>query len=311
MKIGVISTSNGGVDYHRLLRPFALLQDDYEVERWTNVSPEMYDANIDVLVFSRFLPVREQNEFLNEMRKRGTYIICDVDDYWVLPSNHVAAKVNKQARPLMIDAMSMADEVWTTHELLAGYIERLNRNVYVIPNALDPNEEQWKPKEDYGTRIGWAGGVTHFDDLMKTKDAWNGIHPVICGYKKEPAWKRLADNFEADYVEGLDVENYGLLYEKFDIAIAPLERSLFTSCKSNLKILESGLKGLPIFVENQHPYTDDATGIYRVDNWATALQEAQTMEAETVKAMGQELRSYVLDNYDLNQVNELRRNRLK
>lgn len=310
MKIGVISSSNGGVDYHRLLRPFALLQDEYEVQRWTGASPEMYESGLDVVVFSRFVPIKEQRLFLNELRNRGVYLICDVDDYWVLPSNHIAHKVNKKARGLMIEAMSMTDEVWTTHELLAGYIERLNRNIAIIPNALDPNEEQWQPKTEYGNRIGWAGGVTHFHDLMQTKDAWKDVKPVICGFQENKEWLRLADNFEADYIEALEVDKYGLLYDQFDIAIAPLERNLFTSCKSNLKIIEAGMKGLPIFVENQHPYADDAKGIFKVDNWREAIEQAKTFTSEDIRDYGQSLFSYVVENYDLNKVNELRKKRL-
>lgn len=311
MKIAIVSSKNTGVDYHRLIRPFALLQDHYEVIRCEGVSEEMFDHNFDVVVFSRLLPVTEQKRFIRDLQKRGTYVICDVDDYWVLPTNHIGYKSSKYYKPLMIDAMMYADEVWTTHEKLGKLIESVNANWYVIPNALDPNEPQWKPKESYGTKIGWAGGVTHFHDLMLTKDAWGEVAPVICGFRKEKEWIKLADNFRAEYIESLDVENYGLLYNNFDIAIAPLERNIFTQCKSNLKILEAGLKGLPIFVENQHPYTDESEGIYRVDCWTASIKEAMVMEKEEIKERGLALRRFVLDNYDIRFVNQLRKERLR
>lgn len=71
------------------------------------------------------------------------------------------------------------------------------------------------------------------------------------------------------------------------------------------------MKGLPIFVQNIHPYTDDAKGIFKVNDWATSLQEASNMETESIKGYGTELRRYVLDNYDINKVNKLRTERLK
>lgn len=310
MKIAIVSSKDTGVDYHRLIRPFALLQDKYDITRCQGVSEEMFDHNFDVVVFSRLLPITEQKRFIRELQSRGTYVICDVDDYWVLPTNHIAYKANKVYRKYMIDAMMYANEVWTTHELLGGLIDDLNDNWHVIPNALDPNEPQWQPKESYGNKIGWAGGVTHFHDLMRTKDAWGDVVPVICGFRNEKEWLRLADKFRAEYIESMNVDNYGLLYDNFDIAIAPLERNLFTKCKSNLKILEAGMKGLPIFVENQHPYTDDAKGIFKVDNWEIAIRRIKNMDVEDVEESGKHLRKYVIENYDLNKVNELRIERL-
>jgi len=310
MKIAIVSSKNTGVDYHRLIRPFALLQDKYDVTRCQGVSEEMFDYNFDVVVFSRLLPVTEQKRFIRDLQSRGTYIICDVDDYWVLPTNHIAYKSNKVYRKYMIDAMMYADEIWTTHEQLGNLIGDLNANWYVIPNALDPNEPQWKPKESYSTKIGWAGGVTHFHDLMLTKDAWGDTVPVICGFRNEPEWLRLADKFRAEYIESLDVENYGLLYDNFDIAIAPLERNFFNTCKSNLKIIEAGMKGLCIFVENQHPYTDENEGIVKVDDWSKAIEQAKSMGSEEIKQRGQALRHYVAGKYELNKVNDLRIKRL-
>jgi hypothetical protein len=311
MKIGIVSKGLGGVEYHRLIKPFSLLNGEHDVTRCEGISSEAFDYGFDVVVFNRMLPILKQKEFILQLRKRGVYVICDIDDHWVLSGNHVVKKTADALRKQSIEALMYADEVWCTHELLGSYIDKLNSNWYVIPNAIDPNDSQWQPKTKYGNRIGWAGGVTHFHDLMLTKDAWGSTVPVICGFVKEQKeWARLADNFKADYIEALPVTHYGLLYDQFDIAIAPLEDNKFNHCKSNLKIIEAGMKGLPIFTQNIHPYIDEAKGVFKVDNWATALQDASSMDAETIEGLGAELRSYVLANYDLNKVNELRRERL-
>ena len=311
MKIGIVCKGSGGVEYHRLIKPFSLLNGEHDVTRCEGISSDAFEYNFDVVVFNRMLPLLKQKEFIKELRKRGTYVICDVDDHWILSSNHVVKKTADAMRKQSIEALMYADEVWTTHELLGSYVDKLNTNWHVIPNALDQNEPQWQPKTNYGTRIGWAGGVTHFHDLMLTKDAWGSTVPVVCGFvKDQKEWARLADNFKADYIEALPVTDYGLLYDQFDIAIAPLEDNAFNHCKSNLKILEAGMKGLPIFVQNIHPYTDDAKGIYKVDNWSAALVQAGTMAIDDIKDSGNALRRYVLEHYDLNKVNELRRERL-
>ena len=309
MKVAIVSKGEGGVDYHRLIKPFSLLE--YDVTRCEGVSDEMLDYNFDVVVFSRILPIRKQKEFIKKLQNNGAYVICDVDDHWILSSNHVTKKVGDTFRNYSIEALMYADEVWCTHELLGKEVDRLNANWHVIPNALDSKEAQWQPKKDYGNRIGWAGGITHFHDLMLTNGSWGDTVPVVAGFNEHPEWLKLSDNFRADYINALPVTDYGLLYNQFDIAIAPLEDNKFNRCKSNLKILEAGLKGLPIFVQNIHPYTDDAKGIYKVNDWATAIKKASLMEPQETQELGEELRKYVLNNYDLQKVNELRRCRLE
>jgi hypothetical protein len=310
MKIGIVAKGSGGVEYHRLLKPFSLLANDYDITHCEGISSEAFDYGFDVVVFSRILPIVKQKEFIKELKKRGTYVICDIDDHWILSSNHVVKKTADAMRKQSIEALMYADEVWTTHELLGSYVDKLNTNWYVIPNALDPNDSQWQPKKEYSNRIGWAGGITHFHDLMLTDGCWGDIVPVICGFTDQPEWKRLADNFKADYINALDVHNYGLLYDQFDIAIAPLEDNKFNRCKSNLKIIEAGMKGLPIFVQNIHPYTDEHSGIFKVDSWERAINQAKEFSSEDIQSLGGDLLTYVRANYDLNNVNELRKARL-
>lgn len=300
MKIGYIANGEdvGGVEYHRLLKPFSQFED---VTRCVGADRSILDHDFDVVVFNRVLPVKNQRGLIKDLRDKGTYVICDIDDYWVLYPNH-ALTVDwrmSRMRSRVIEALTLADEVWTTHELLGSYIDRLNANWYVIPNAIDSTEEQWQPKKEYGNRVGWCGGLTHFHDLQRVKF---NKKPVLGGI--EPI------GIDADYVKGTDVFNYARIYDMFDVAIAPLVDNRFNRCKSNLKILESGMKGLPIFVENIHPYTDDARGVYKVDDWQVSIREAESMEAERIKEEGQALRSYVLENYELRKVNRLRVERL-
>jgi hypothetical protein len=322
MKIGYITTGFGGVEYHRMLKPFSLLKDDYDLTHCEGVSSEIFDYDFDVVVFSRRLSIKKQKQFILELQKRGTYVICDIDDHWVLSSNHVVKKTIDELRLQSIEALMYSNEVWTTHELLGKEIGRLNNNWHVIPNAIDPNEAQWQPKNTYGNRIGWAGGVTHFHDLMLTDGCWGDTIPVICGFQQptenEPdnlwtphkEWLKLSNRFRADYINSMDIMNYGYLYDQFDIAIAPLENNKFNTMKSNLKIIEAGMKGLPIFVQNIHPYTDDSRGIFKVDSWSTAISKASNMGADEIKDSGQDIRDYCLANYDINKVNELRKERL-
>ncbi len=306
MKIGVVSQDDTGVDYHRLLKPFSLMEG---ITRCQGINSDIFEMGFDIIVFSRILPVLKQKEFIRELQKRGVYVICDIDDHWILSNTHVAKKVGDSYRTQSIEALRYSDEVWTTHEHLAKRIEPLNANWHVIPNALDPDEEQWQPKDVNGNKIGWSGGMTHFHDLMLTKGCFTR-KPVVGGWYEDPEWHRLKKSFPAEYVRAMDIWNYGRIYEMFDIAIAPLTGDKFNTYKSNLKILEAGIKGLPIFVQDMHPYTDDAKGIYKVANWKDAIHQAEQMVVERIVEDGKDLRQYVIENYNLHEVNKLRLERL-
>ena len=309
MNIGIVQAGSSGVNYHRILKPFSLLE-GYDITMCQGVNSEILDGRFDVLVFSRILPIFQQQKFIQDLQKAGTKVICDIDDHWILDSRHIGKRASEMFKRQSIEALHASDEVWVTHEHLGNAVDKLNTNWHVIPNAIDPTEEQWQPKTEYSNRIGWAGGVTHFNDLMLT-DGCYSRPPVIAGYTKEqPEWKRLADNFEAVYVEALDVWNYGQLYEQFDIAIAPLVDNKFNTYKSNLKIIEAGMKGLPIFVQNIHPYTDEQPGVIKVNDWKGAIKKATDMDIEEVRTLGSSLRLYVIANYDLRKVNEIRKERL-
>jgi len=309
MKVGIVAQEVNGVSYHRLIKPFSLLSEDFELVHCEGANSDMFDYGFDVIIFSRILPVIKQGKFIRELQKRGVYVICDIDDHWLLNTGHIGKKAGDKFRTQSIEALKYSDEVWVTHRHLGQAVNNLNANWYVIPNALDPTDDQWKPKENYERKIGWAGGITHVDDLMLTKGCYSRP-PVICGWQNESEWLKLKKSFPAQYVKGLGVSDYGNLYNYFDIAIAPLVGNKFNTYKSNLKILEAGIKGIPIFVSNQHPYTDEHKGIFKVNDWQKAVTKAESMGVEEIRENGLALRSYVLERYDIREVNKRRVKRL-
>jgi hypothetical protein len=311
MKIAYITQEEcNGVEYHRLLMPLHLT--GYDVTRCVGADFSILNYGFDVVLFNRSLPVKAQAELINDLKEAGTRVIVDVDDYWVMKRDHYLGRHpdNKRYQARVMEALSLADEVWTTHDLLASKVRPLNKNVHVIPNAIDPTEHQWQPKNYYQNRIGWAGGITHKADLFLTRGAWGDVEPVICGAANDKEWTAIAKQIPCKMVKGKHVSEYAYLYEEFDIAIAPLVDTTFNRHKSNLKIIEAGMKGLPIFVQDVHPYTDNATGIHKVTNWKDAIEQAKAMSVEQIQEEGQALREYVLANYDLREVNKLRMSRL-
>src|SRR5262249_10892374 len=71
---------------------------------------------------------------------------------------------------------SHADAVTTTTPELAENLRKLNPNVIVIPNSIDPEEWTVQPRRRDGpVCIGWLGGSSHFLDLAIAADALSDL----------------------------------------------------------------------------------------------------------------------------------------
>jgi len=316
MTIAYISERDSGVDYHRLIRPFAAIaQLGHEVTRYNAIPPDrVSDVNADVVVFNRLLAP----DTITGRQKRGIKVICDVDDYWVLPSTHILYREYKKIGPQIAEAVRLSDIVWATHMELADRCLQLNGNIRIVPNAIAIQDEQWHvapiPTEKV---VGYIAGATHVPDLAVTMGAWRNYtgKRLLVGLTDSnlPQFTAMAaimsdrGALPIDIAKAADVWNYGTYYDHISIAIAPLANTAFNRCKSNLKILEAGAKGRPIFAQDMPPYVPfDCDGVIHVKDWAKACKQMQTMPMDEVFSRGISLRHYIEHHYSLDHINTLR-----
>ena len=88
--------------------------------------------------------------------------------------------------------MKLADAVTTTTEIFKKEIEKYNKNVFVMPNAIDPNDERFQVKQTQSDRLrfGFICGSSHLKDLelfqgataQLSNDVLNKIQFVLCGF---------------------------------------------------------------------------------------------------------------------------------
>ena len=79
--------------------------------------------------------------------------------------------------------LKRADFITTTTPIFAEEIRKYNKNVIVLPNAIDPSEKQFTPKKeetDKDLRFGWLGGSSHFHDLKLMS---TGVSQFLNTYK--------------------------------------------------------------------------------------------------------------------------------
>jgi glycosyltransferase involved in cell wall biosynthesis len=123
----------------------------------------------------------------------GVITICDIDDYWMPGKEHPIHDIIKvhKINEKIVANLRVAKYVTTTTTLFADEIKKLNSNVVVFPNAINPNESQFKEPtlESDRLRIGWLGGSSHLHDIQlldqglgKITTLKDRVQYVLCGF---------------------------------------------------------------------------------------------------------------------------------
>ena len=130
---------------------------------------------------------------INFLKSIGIIVVVDLDDYWLPGKEHPIHTliVQDKIHEKIMANLKVASYVTTTTNIFADEIKKLNRNVVIFPNAIDPTESQFKQPTEPSDRIriGWLGGSSHLHDLkllegfvsknMALKDK---VQYVLCGF---------------------------------------------------------------------------------------------------------------------------------
>ncbi len=212
---------------------------------------------LDVLVLQRpagRIGVRQLERLVGHVR-----LVYETDDDmlrvdpWGLPHLH-----DEQMRDSIRRALRLVDMVTVSTPYLAEQVAPFNENVKILPNHVKAGLlEMARPRRDKLT-IGWAGGTSHLGDMMtvaeplrRVLDANPQADMHFMGFNYSPLVRRPCrwSPWQPDL---------GAYYKQvdFDIAIAPLDDSLFNRSKSDIRAKEMGALGIPIVAANLLPYAD-------------------------------------------------------
>ena len=196
----VLPSDKSGVGKFRSVDPHVKLQnlypDDFNVD--IDYEPRLNDINYwkkyQIVHFHRsFGNIDQCPDVIKYLSNTGIIMIADLDDYWLPTREHPIHQliVENKMNQKIIANLKAADYVTTTTELFANEIRKFNKNVIVLPNAIDPNESQFKqqtPKSDK-IRVGWLGGSSHLHDLKLLDGMVNKLSPIqnklqyyVCGF---------------------------------------------------------------------------------------------------------------------------------
>ena len=201
IKVLVIPSDRTGVGKFRSVDPHIFLQKLYPDDFHVDI---VYDApmtdmdfwkNYQIVAFHRSLnpDFEASHSLIQKLNEMGIITIDDIDDYWLPTKEHPIYDVIRfnKINEKIISNLKVAKYVTTTTTIFADEIMKLNKNVVIFPNAINPKESQFNeptPESDR-LRVGWLGGSSHLHDLQLLDQSFSKLSPfkdklqyVICGF---------------------------------------------------------------------------------------------------------------------------------
>ena len=229
--------------------------------------------------------------------------LCDFDDLLFDDSEidlHPAVlskKSSKQAVLSQINRYREALECFNYFSLSSEVLERRMRSIMskahtlVYLNSLDPDwlahGDKLKPVAHGNSKVisYFSGTANHQSDLESIETFLDqyvarnqNIRIRIFGDVKPNNIKNQSHWDRIDYLPFYELPKY--IRESW-LAIAPLEQSVFNSCKSAIKFLEAGAFGVPLLASPLRAfrrYENEGLRIVREDSWLDELAQFEDEE---------------------------------
>jgi glycosyltransferase involved in cell wall biosynthesis len=201
IKVLVLPSDQSGVGKYRSIDPHVKLQNMYPEEFHIDVDyqPKVDDINYfkkyQIVHFHRSIgqDYEKSLSLINKLKSEGIIVVGDIDDYWLPTKEHpiqqliLANKIHEK----IVQNLKAASYVTTTTDIFANEIRKFNKNVIVLPNAIDPQDPQYNEETlpSDKIRVGWLGGSSHLHDLKlldgtvsKLSQIQDKLQFYVCGF---------------------------------------------------------------------------------------------------------------------------------
>jgi len=231
----VVPSDRTGVGYFRSTKPHIYLEKMYpelfrvDIDYEAQLTKE-HLQNYDLIHYHRTLgEYKDMEKTLNTIESSGVPTIGDLDDYWDPGPNHPmhAMIVNTKLDELIKNNVRLSRNIITTTPIFAKEMEKYTKgNIYVLPNAVDPEEKQFTPKPEKSERIriGWLGGSSHIKDLelisnlswkLSNDDLLSKTQMVLCGFDTRGTMTYINEKGEQESRPIKPEETVWRTYEEF------------------------------------------------------------------------------------------------
>jgi glycosyltransferase involved in cell wall biosynthesis len=202
IQVLVVPSDRTGVGYFRSTKPHIALEEKYpdefhvDIEYEPDLNNDEWLKQYDIIHYHRTLGQYDQlPSLLSRLDNLGIVSIMDLDDHWSPGPHHPAHLLIKKTGldKLILNNLRISRNITTTTSVFAEEISKYNKNVFILPNAIDPNEKQYipTPEKSDRVRIGWLGGSSHLKDLeilqgvvgrLKNDGLSDKFQFVLCGF---------------------------------------------------------------------------------------------------------------------------------
>lgn len=284
-------------------------------------------SKYDAVVFQRVASTAILG-IMKQCKEKGIKVFLELDDaLFHVSKTNPAYRVwspNSAAWNTLKDALKVADKLIISTEELANVYQQEN---IVFHNAIDFEMPIYNPSNNRRNEIprdkkivGWAGSSSHIDSLSQLKKP---IKKLIS--QRDDITFALCSNPE--FLDFFDIPKDRKLYVKhkpfdtwppvmslFDISLATVVPNIFNSCKSELKVLEAGVWGVPSVCTYVEPYArfrkvsnGGCFTVYEnsVNDWVNNINKLLDSQ-ETYDNMVEKTRNAIENIYNLRKINEKR-----
>ena len=280
---------------------------------------------------------------VKEFQRRGKKVVYDLDDdvFSVNPDNASKPEVEKTTNQVK-ELLKIADVVTTTTDVLKKRFLKYNKNVMVVPNALDFSKFSERPHKSRELRIGYTGASSHWGDMTLILNVLNKLQKKydfkfvlqgMCGRpliaeiynyrmllrqnlepEKNEYYKQALETFEMirslNYVHipFYPPEMYPATLGQLDIDIGltPLKDNKFNRAKSCIKFYEYAATGTTTISSNVLPYKKEVN--YLANNtekdWYNKIEKLIVDKKFRDKILEKQ-RKWVFKNRDIKNVAKL------
>lgn len=185
IRVLITNVDQHGVNFYRSEQPAIQLSkqypDDFDVEynKFVNWDDLEYLKQFDIIHGHRsFCDFDRMPDLIKLMKENNIKTILDIDDYWEVSKEHpLYFQIKKDnMKDKIVGNLKLVDAVTTTGPVYKSYIEKYNKNVFIIPNGVNRNLKEFKPSTDKCSydklRIMYLAGSSHLQDVNLLKDGF-------------------------------------------------------------------------------------------------------------------------------------------